>query len=110
MGERKVKVEIRIGRDEDGDWWTVLMVDGDEALWRGPHEHRAAAEKAGFNLAAEIDHLDDEAIRRIAERGSCQLDTETGFVLVRASRLSHGRGPLRTITKSGTKAKRSASI
>ena len=31
MGERKVKVEIRIGRDEDGDWWTVLMVDGNEA-------------------------------------------------------------------------------
>ena len=27
MGERRVKVEIRIGRDEDGDWWTVLMVD-----------------------------------------------------------------------------------
>jgi hypothetical protein len=38
MGERKVKVEIRIGRDEDGDWWTVLMVDGNEALWRGPYE------------------------------------------------------------------------
>ena len=69
MGERKVKVEIRIGRDEDGDWWTVLMVDDNEAQWRGPHEHRAAAEKAGFNLASEIDHLDDEAIRRIAERG-----------------------------------------
>ena len=68
MGERKVKVEIRIGRDEDGDWWTVLMVDGNEALWRGPYEHQAAAEKAVFNLAAEIDHLDDEAIRRIAER------------------------------------------
>ena len=69
MGERKVKVEIRIGRDEDGDWWTVLMVDDNEAQWRGPYEHRAAAEKAGFNLAAEIDHLDDEAIRRIPERG-----------------------------------------
>ena len=69
MGERKVKVEIRIGRDEDGDWWTVLMVDDDEAIWRGPYEHRATAEKAGFKLAAEIDHLDDETIRRIAERG-----------------------------------------
>jgi hypothetical protein len=69
MGKRKVKVEIRIGRDEDGDWWTVLMVDGDEAIWRGPYEHRAAAEKAGYTLAADIDHLDDEAIKRIAERG-----------------------------------------
>ena len=69
MGERKIKVEIRIGRDEDGDWWTVLMVDGNEAQWRGPCERQGAAEKAGFNLAAEIDHLDDEAIRRIAERG-----------------------------------------
>ena len=69
MGERKVKVEIRIGRDEDGDWWTVLMVDDDEALWRRPYEHRATAETAGFKLAAEIDHLDDETIRRIAERG-----------------------------------------
>jgi hypothetical protein len=69
MGGRKVNVEIRIGRDEDGDWWTVLMVDGNEALWREPYEHRAAAEKAGFKLAAEIDYLDDGAIRRIAERG-----------------------------------------
>jgi hypothetical protein len=43
------------------------MVDGNEALWRGPYERQAAAEKAGFKLAAEIDHLDDEAIRRIAE-------------------------------------------
>jgi hypothetical protein len=67
--ERKVKVEIHIGRDEDGGWWTVLMVDDDEALWRGPYEHLAAAEKAGFELAAKIEHLDDEAIRRIAERG-----------------------------------------
>ena len=69
MGERKINVEIRIGRDEEGDWWTVLVVDDDEALWRGPYEHRATAEKAGFKLAAEIDHLDDETIRRIAERG-----------------------------------------
>ena len=69
MGERKINVEIRIGRDEDGDWWTVLMVDDDEALWRGPYEHRATAETAGFKHAAEIDHLDDETIRRIAERG-----------------------------------------
>jgi hypothetical protein len=45
------------------------MVDGDEAIWRGPYEHRAAAEKAGFKLAADIDHLDDEGIKRIAERG-----------------------------------------
>ena len=37
MGERKINVEIRIGRDEDGDWWTVLMVDDDEALWRTRH-------------------------------------------------------------------------
>ena len=69
MGERKINVEIRIGRDEDGDWWTVLMVDDHEALWRGPYEHRATAEKAGFKLAAAIDHLDDETIKRIAERG-----------------------------------------
>jgi hypothetical protein len=69
MGERKVKVEIGIGRDEDGDWWTVLMVDGNEAQWRGPCERQGAAEKAGFNLAAEIDHLDDEAIKHVAERG-----------------------------------------
>ena len=45
------------------------MVDDDEALWRGPYERQAVAEKAGFDLAAELDHLDDEAIRRIAERG-----------------------------------------
>jgi hypothetical protein len=68
-GRGQGKVEIRIGRDEDGDWWTVLMVDGNEAQWRGPYEHQAAAEKSGFNLASEINHLDDEAIRRIAERG-----------------------------------------
>jgi hypothetical protein len=36
MGERKINVEIRIGRDDGGDWWTVLMVGDDEALWRGP--------------------------------------------------------------------------
>jgi hypothetical protein len=69
VGERKLKVGIRIGRDEDGDWWTVLMVNDDEALWRGPYERRAAAEKAGFDLAAVLDHLDDEAIWCITERG-----------------------------------------
>jgi hypothetical protein len=69
VGEHKFNVEIRIGRDEDGVWWTVLMVDDDEALWRGPYQDRPAAEKAGFELAAKIQHLDDDAIRRIAEKG-----------------------------------------
>jgi hypothetical protein len=67
--ERKVKVEIHIGRDEDGGWRTVLMVGDDEALWRGPYEHLAIAEKAGVELAANIELLDDEAVRRIAEKG-----------------------------------------
>lgn len=68
MEERKLKVEISIGRDDDG-WWTLLMVDDDEALWRGPYKGQAAAQKAGFDLAATIEHLDVDAIRRIAETG-----------------------------------------
>ena len=72
MGERKLKVEIRIGRDEDDDWWTVLMVDEDEVLCRGPYERRAAAEKAGFDLAAELVHLKRSGA---SPRGVCQLGT-----------------------------------
>jgi len=67
--ERKLKVEIRIGRDDDGAWWAVLLVDDDEALWRGPYKRQAGAEKAGFDLAANIEHLDADAIRCIAEKG-----------------------------------------
>ena len=68
MGEREPKVEISIGRDDDG-WWTLLTVDDDEALWRGPYKGQAAAQKAGFDLAATIEHLDTDAIRRIAVKG-----------------------------------------
>jgi hypothetical protein len=62
------RFEICIGRDEDGVWWAVLMVDDDQVLWHGPYIDRPAAEKAGFNLAEKIEHLDDDAIRRIAEK------------------------------------------
>ena len=93
MGERKVKVEIRIGCDEDGDWWTVLMVDDNEAQWRGPCEHRAAAEKAGFNLAAEIDHLNDEAIRRIPEKRLANSTLKRGLCLCLPTVVFDGRAP-----------------
>ena len=93
MGERKVKVEIRIGRDEDGDWWTVLMVDDDEALWRGPYERRATAENAGFDLAAELDHLDEKRSGALL-RGVSQLGTDTRESYGRSSRAyAEGEGP-----------------
>ena len=69
---QKHTVEVRIGRDEDGRWWVVVIVDANdnEAVWRGPYEDQEAAEKEGLALAAEIDNLDDEEIRQfIAERG-----------------------------------------
>ena len=50
----------------------VVFVDANdnEAVWRGPYEDHEAAEKEGLALAAEIDDVDDEGLRRfIAERG-----------------------------------------
>jgi hypothetical protein len=63
------------------------MVDGNEALWRGPYEHQAAAEKAGFNLGQRLTILMMKP-SGASPKDACQLDTETGFVLLRASRLS----------------------
>jgi hypothetical protein len=63
-------VEVRIGHDDDGRWWTIVFVDDDEALRRGPFADQADAEGAGLELAGEIRNLDDEGMRLfIAEKG-----------------------------------------
>ena len=59
MGEREV--EIRIGRDEDSDWWTVLMVDrlANSTLkrslcsWRQPSFSRARAVPDDYEVRYE---------------------------------------------------------
>jgi hypothetical protein len=68
---QKHTIEVRVGRDEDGRWWVMVIVDANdsEPLWCGPYEDRKAAEKEGLALGAEIDGLDDEGLGRfIAER------------------------------------------
>jgi hypothetical protein len=63
-------VEVRIGHDDEGHWWTIVIVDNDEALRRGPFEDQARAEKAAIELAGNIRNLDDDGMRLfIAERG-----------------------------------------
>ena len=49
LEERKVNVEVCLGRDDKDTWWTVLMVNGDDALWRGPYEDQLAAEKRDWS-------------------------------------------------------------
>ena len=101
MGERKVKVEIRIGRDEDGDWWTVLMVDGNEAhgadhtnIGQPPRKRDSISpQRLAILMMKPSDASPKEA---------CQLDTETRFVLVPANRRFRWASAARTITKSGT--------
>jgi hypothetical protein len=69
---QKHTVEVRIGRDEDDRWWVVVILDANdnEAVWRGPYEDEEAAKKEGLALAAEVDELDDEGLRRfIAQEG-----------------------------------------
>jgi hypothetical protein len=55
-------VEVRIGHDDYGHWWTVVIVDDDEALRRGPFEDHAGAEKAGIELVGTLRNLDDDGM------------------------------------------------
>jgi hypothetical protein len=53
--------------------WVVVIMDANdkETAWRGPYEDQEAARKERRALAAEIDDLDDDGLRRfIAERGT----------------------------------------
>ena len=43
MRDRKVRLEVHIGPDDDARWWVIASVDGEEALWHGPYEHQADA-------------------------------------------------------------------
>ena len=63
------KVEVRIGNDDDGSWWTIVFVDDDEALRRGPFEDQADAEKAGLKLVGEIRNLDEEGMKHFIADG-----------------------------------------
>ena len=66
MRERKVKLEVHIGRDDDGRWWVIASVNEDEALRHGPYEDRADAEKDAVKLVAEFETIEDEEdLRRI---------------------------------------------
>jgi hypothetical protein len=68
MRERKVKLEVQVGRDDEGHWWVIASVDDEEALRRGPYEDQAAAEKEAVKLVAEFENVeDDEDLRRIIE-------------------------------------------
>ena len=68
MRERKVKLEVHIGRDDEGRWWVIASVDDEEALQHGPYEDQADAEKEAVKLVAEFENVEDaEDLRRIIE-------------------------------------------
>jgi DNA-binding GntR family transcriptional regulator len=68
MQERKVKLEVHIGRDDEGRWWVIASVDDEEALQHGPYEVQAAAEKEAVKLVAEFENVEDEEdLKRIIE-------------------------------------------
>ena len=68
MRERRVKLEVQIGRDDDGRWWVIASVDDEEALRRGPYKDQADAEKEAVKLVAEFENIEDEEdLRRIIE-------------------------------------------
>ena len=68
MRERKVKLEVHIGRDDEGRWWVIASVNDEEAFRRGPFEDQAAAEKEAAQLADEFENVEDEDdLRRIIE-------------------------------------------
>ena len=65
MRERKVKLEVHIGRDDEGRWWVIASVN-EEALQHGPYEDQATAEKEAVKLVAEFENVEDEEdLRRI---------------------------------------------
>ena len=43
MRDRKVRLEVHIGPDDDARGWVIASVDGEEALRHGPYEHQADA-------------------------------------------------------------------
>ena len=66
MRERKVKLEVHIGRDHESRWWVIASVNDEEALQRGPYEDQATAEKVAVKLVAEFENVEDEEdLRRI---------------------------------------------
>jgi hypothetical protein len=68
MRERKIKLEVHIGPDDEGRWWVIASVDDEEALRHGPCEGRADAEKEAVKLVAEFEKIEDEEdLRRIIE-------------------------------------------
>ena len=68
MRERKVKLEVHIGRDDEGRWWAVASVDDEEASQHGPYADQGAAEKEAVKLVAEFENVEDEEdLRRIIQ-------------------------------------------
>jgi hypothetical protein len=68
MRERKVKLEVHIGPDDEGRWWVIASVNNEEALRRGPYEDQSAAKKEAVKLVAEFEDVEDEEdLRRIIE-------------------------------------------
>ena len=68
MRERKVKLELDIGRDDEGRWWVIASVNDEEVLQHGPYEDQATAEKDAAKLVAEFENVEDEeGLRRIIE-------------------------------------------
>ena len=66
MRERKVKLEVHVGRDDEGRWWVIASVNDEEALQHGPYEDQATAEKGAVKLVAEFENVEDEEdLRRI---------------------------------------------
>ena len=66
MRERKVKLEVHIGRDDEVRWWVIASVNDEEVLQHGPYEDQATAEKEAVKLVAEFENVEDEeGLRRI---------------------------------------------
>ena len=70
MRDRKVKLEVHVGRDNEGRWWVIASVNDEEVFQRGPFEDQAAAEKGATQLVDEFENVEDEEdLRRIIENG-----------------------------------------
>jgi hypothetical protein len=66
MRERKVKLGVHVGPDDEGRWWVIASVNDEEALQRGPYKDQAAAEKEAVKLVAKLKEIEDEEdLRRI---------------------------------------------
>ena len=76
MRERKVKLEVHIGRDDEGRWWVIASVNDEEALQHGPYEDQATAEKEASSSSLSLKTLRMRKTSGASLGTTCQLGTD----------------------------------